>query len=67
MEMGRTILCSNCKSTFDETVLAKRDNPNVCPVCNSSLLDNDAKTEKSDWITWYYYGFKSDNGKTAYL
>lgn len=68
--MGRTILCKKCQSTFNETVLASKDNPNVCPVCGESLLENDeisAHDEHSDWITWYYYGHKSDNGKTASL
>lgn len=69
--MGRTILCSHCQSTFDESVLAKRAEPNICPVCGNSLLGNDDSSanvdEHPDWITWYYYGFKSDNGKTGCL
>lgn len=36
--MGRTIFCPHCKSTFDEEVLAKRSEPNICPVCGKSLL-----------------------------
>lgn len=54
--MGRTILCKKCQSTFDESVLANRDNPNICPVCGESLLDNDKKTEpEKEKIKWYYY------------
>ena len=65
--MGRTILCPHCKSTFDENVLAKRSEPNICPVCEKPLDSNADGEDHSDWITWYYYGFKSDNGKTASL
>lgn len=36
--MGRTILCNACKSTFNEDVLANKENPNVCPVCGESLV-----------------------------
>lgn len=55
--MGRTILCENCKSTFNESVLAKRENPNICPVCGESLLgDNDGADESPKVTTkWYYY------------
>lgn len=54
--MGRTILCENCKSTFNESVLAKRENPNICPVCGESLLGDDAFVESSKETTkWYYY------------
>lgn len=52
--MGRQILCPHCKSTFDEDILAKRENPNICPVCDESLVD-DKKIEDNDLITWYYY------------
>lgn len=74
--MGRTILCPHCKSTFDETVLAKKADPNICPVCEKSLLKDSGednlgvvgdKEEHPDWITWYYYGYKSNNGKTTCL
>lgn len=54
--MGRTILCESCKSTFNESVLAKRENPNICPVCGESLLGDDASVESSKETTkWYYY------------
>ena len=55
--MGRTILCEKCKSTFNESVLASRENPNLCPVCGESLLgDQDSSTESSKVTTkWYYY------------
>ncbi len=55
--MGRTILCEKCKSTFNESVLANRENPNICPVCGESLIgDNDSSIENSKGTTkWYYY------------
>lgn len=55
--MGRTILCPHCKSTFDETVLAKKADPNICPVCEKSLLsqeDSSSETVKQK-SKWYYY------------
>lgn len=57
-EMGRTIICTKCNSTFNESVLANRADPNVCPVCGASLVDeSDVQSgdEHPDWITWYYY------------
>ena len=54
--MGRTILCLHCKSTLNETVLANRDNPNICPVCGESLLDDDNTVETQKKTTkWYFY------------
>lgn len=56
--MGRTIICTKCKSTFNESLLANKENPNICPVCGASLVDeNDVQSgeEHPDWITWYYY------------
>lgn len=55
--MGRTILCPHCKSTFNETVLENRENPNVCPVCGESLLgDQDCSAESQKETTkWYFY------------
>ena len=55
--MGRTILCEKCKSTFNESVLANRENPNICLVCGESLLgDQDCSVESQTETTkWYYY------------
>lgn len=54
--MGRTILCKKCQSTFNESVLASKDNPNVCPVCGESLLEDDDSVETPKEKTkWYYY------------
>ena len=63
--MGRTILCENCKSTFDENVLANRTDPDMCPVCGKSLLgenssghiespDNNSGQD-IEKKTYYYY------------
>lgn len=70
--MGRTILCNHCKSTFNETVLANKEDPNLCPVCGASLLDGEGSMENGQGgddglISWYYYGFIDNNGKTTYL
>ena len=58
--MGKTVICLKCQSTFNESVLENRENPNICPVCGASLL-SDGEDEHSDWITWYYYGFKNSS------
>lgn len=55
--MGRTILCENCKSTINEDILAKKENPNICPVCGESLV-NDVdmpSATKKEKHTYYYY------------
>lgn len=69
--MGRTILCPHCNSALNEDILKQRNSENVCLVCGGSLLGDDDGSanvdEHPDWITWYYYGYKSDNGKTASL
>ena len=67
--MGRTILCPHCKSTFDEDILKKKNSQDICLVCGESLLgDSDSsEDDQSDWITWYYYGSKRNNGKSCFL
>lgn len=35
--MGRTILCNECHSTFDEDILKKKNSENKCLVCGASL------------------------------
>jgi hypothetical protein len=61
--MGRTVICLKCQSTFNESVLENRENPDICPVCGASL-SSDGEDEHSDWITWYYYGFKNSSSGT---
>ena len=55
--MGRTILYKKCQSTFNESVLANRENPNICPVCGESLLEDDDKVAETSKETtkWYFY------------
>lgn len=65
--MGRTILCPHCNSALNEDILKQRNSENTCLVCGKPLDSNASADEHSDWITWWYYGFKSDNGKTTYL
>ncbi len=76
--MGRTILCNECRSTFDEDILKIRNSENECPVCGASLLSDknpvhketlNMEEEQEDWITWYYYCFKDEKGrkKDSYL
>lgn len=52
-------------------LLGKQGNADVCPLCggtlNGSNTDDKTADEHSDWITWYYYGFKSGDGKSATL
>lgn len=48
--MGRTILCSYCKSTFDEDILKKRNSEKTCLVCGKSL-DNMIEPKRN----FYYY------------
>ena len=43
-------------------LMGKQGNADVCPLCGGDLTSIE---EHSDWITWYYYGYKSDNGKTT--
>ena len=38
--MGRTILCNECHSTFDEDILKKKNSENTCLVCGA-LLSSD--------------------------
>lgn len=74
--MGKKIICESCGTIFP---FEQAKDFTVCPVCNASFDDREddatsvhgenPKTDDghSDWITWYYYGYKSDNGKTACL
>lgn len=60
--MGRTILCPHCKSTINEDILRQKNSENICLVCGGRLdVGNVDTDEHSDWITWYYYGFKNSS------
>ena len=70
--MDENVKCAQCGSTFNRMfLLGKQGNADVCPLCGGTLNggDTDDKTadEHADWITWYYYGDKDDNGKTTTL
>lgn len=57
--------CPQCGSSFNKMFLmGKQGNCEICPMCGGKLQGED---EHPDWITWYYYGHKSTNGKTAIL
>lgn len=70
------IVCEKCGTEYKFEVAKDFD---CCPVCKAPLIGDDgvssyynnetgsAEDEHPDWITWYYYGFKSDNGKTTSL
>ena len=59
-EMGRTILCPHCRSTFDEDILKEKHSENVCLVCGGNL-NGGGEDSKEEWVTWYYYGFKNSS------
>lgn len=58
------VKCSKCLTTYNKMFLmGKQGNIEVCPMCGSVMNGE----EHPEWITWYYYGYKCDNGKTACL
>lgn len=70
--MGRKIMCHECNTVFDEDILKSKNSENTCLVCGANLSGDekggkDKLDEHSDWITWWYYGFKKNNGKTTIL
>ncbi len=56
------ITCEKCSTEF-KFEIAK--NFESCPVCGVSFdeqVENVGAEDRSDWITWYYYGFKKISG-----
>lgn len=65
MGESNDVKCLKCGSSFNKMFLmGKQGNADVCPLCGADLTSTE---EHPDWITWYYYGYKSDNGKTTSL
>ena len=70
--MDENVKCGQCGSTFNRMfLLGKQGNADVCPLCGGTLnvgdTDDKMAEEHADWITWYYYGFKSGDGRSATL
>ncbi|NDO48486.1 hypothetical protein FMM75_03325 [Lachnospiraceae bacterium MD335] len=64
--MGK-VVCEKCGTEFKFEIVKNFES---CPVCGASFSDDGDSAnvdEHSDWINWYYYGYKSDNGKTGSL
>lgn len=57
------VICEKCGTTFKAELVKGMS---CCPVCGARF-DDEVVEEHINWITWYYYGHKSDNGKTASL
>ena len=63
--MGRTILCNECHSTFDEDILKKKNSENKCLVCGALLGGENSSDhmgspdknsgEAAEKKTFYYY------------
>ncbi|RKI36996.1 hypothetical protein D7V86_26675 [bacterium D16-51] len=64
--MGRTILCNECHSTFDEDILKKKNSENKCLVCGASLVGENVDSDHMESPdknsgqvvekkTYYYY------------
>ena len=65
--MGRTILCNECHSTFDEDILKKKNFENKCLVCGALLSSDHMESldknngQSGEKTTFYYY----DSGTLA--
>lgn len=56
------ITCEKCGTVFEYKVVKDFES---CPVCGASFdeqVENVDAEDRSDWITWYYYGFKDKKG-----
>ncbi len=49
------VVCEKCESSFKFEAVKDME---CCPVCGEPF---DLDSEHSDWITWYYYGFKNSS------
>lgn len=70
-EQNNRCNCSKCGSSFYTMFLiGKQGNADTCPMCGGELKTEELAEqteEHPDWITWWYYGYKEDDGKTASL
>ncbi len=56
------ITCGKCGAEFKFEVAKNFES---CPVCGASFDDEEENVDaedRSDWITWYYYGLKDKKG-----
>lgn len=56
------VVCEKCESSFKFEVVKDMM---CCPVCGASFDDEEGNVDaedRSDWITWYYYGLKDKKG-----
>ncbi len=56
--MGRKIICPECNTFFDETVLKQKNSEDTCLVCGASLSDDgvsDHKESPKEKKIYYYY------------
>lgn len=51
------VVCESCGSSIPFNIAKDFTE---CPVCHASFDVSD-EDEESDWITWYYYGFKGSS------
>lgn len=52
------VVCESCESSFKYEAVKDME---CCPVCGA-VFDFGNENGHSDWITWYYYGFKKCSG-----
>lgn len=61
------ITCEKCGTEFKFEVAKNFES---CPVCGASFDDKEENVDaedRSDWITWYYYGVKDEKGNKISL
>lgn len=51
------VVCESCESSFKYEAVKDME---CCPVCGA-VFDFGNENGHSDWITWYYYGFKGSS------
>ena len=51
------VVCESCESSFKYEAVKDME---CCPVCGA-VFGFGNENGHSDWITWYYYGFKGSS------